>query len=103
MIPALTAAAGAPRVAAIEHPFSRPLGRVGDAAGQGAVLRAALAALEAAREYGAVVELPFAWPEPRGQAVGSLPADPPIATLCKKKPWLFVKLLRGEIPSADEA
>jgi hypothetical protein len=102
MIPALTAASGAPRVAAIEYPLSRPMGMVGDAAGQAAVLRAALTALAAAREYGAVIDLPFQWPEPRDKAMGALPEDPPIAALCKKKPWLFLKLLRGEIPVPEE-
>jgi hypothetical protein len=98
MIPALTAATGAPRVAAIEHPLSRPMGRVGDAAGQGAVLRAALEVLVTAEQFGTVVDLPFQWPEPRGKAMGPLPAEPPIATLCKKKPWNFVRLLRGDLP-----
>ncbi len=98
MIPALTAATGAPRVAAIEYPLSRPMGMVGDAAGQASVLRATLAALAAAEEYGAVIDLPFQWPEPREKVMGALPEEPPIAALCKKKPWLFLRLLRGEIP-----
>jgi hypothetical protein len=102
MIPELTAAAGAPRVAAIEYPLSRPMGMVGDAAGQGAVLRATLEALAAAGEFGAVIDLPFQWPEPRGKAMGRLPVEPPIATLCKKKPWLYLKLLSGEIPVLEE-
>jgi hypothetical protein len=103
MIPELTAATGAPRVAGIEYPLSRPMGVVGDAVGQGAVLRATLAALVAAKKYGAVIDLPFEWPEPRGKAMGPLPEDPPISALCKKKPWLFFKLLSGEIPVAEAA
>ena len=39
-------AVGMPRVAAIEHPFGRPYGDVGDAETQRAVLRAALAVFE---------------------------------------------------------
>ena len=42
MIPDLTAAAGAPRVAAIEFPFGRPLGQPNDAATQRAVLHRTL-------------------------------------------------------------
>jgi hypothetical protein len=45
MIPELTASEGAPRIAAIEDPFGVTLGRPGDAAGQLAVLRAALGAI----------------------------------------------------------
>lgn len=101
MIPALTAATGAPRVAAIEYPLSRPMGMVGDAAGQGAVLRAALEVLANAKEYGTVIDLPFQWPEPRGKAMGPLPEDPPISVLCKRKPWLFLKLLSGELPAPE--
>ena len=46
MMPELTASAGAPRIAAIEHPFGMTLGRPGDVAGQLAVLRATLRAME---------------------------------------------------------
>ncbi len=54
---------GIPRVAAVEHPFARPYGDVGDADGQRAVLRACLEVAETAREPGTVVHLPFRWPE----------------------------------------
>lgn len=100
MIPALTAATGAPRVAAIEYPLSRPLGMVGDAAGQTAVMRKTLEVLADAPEYGTVIDLPFRWPEPRSKAMGALPEDPPIAALCRRKPWLFLKLLSGNMPLA---
>ena len=52
---------GMPRVAAIEHPFGRPCGDVGDSATQTAVLRSALAVFEKAREPGHVEHLPFVW------------------------------------------
>ena len=61
MIPELTASAGAPRIAAIEHPFGVTLGRPGDAAGQLAVLRTAVRALEAMLTPGAIAHLPFDW------------------------------------------
>jgi D-proline reductase (dithiol) PrdB len=54
---------GMPRVAAIEHPFGRPYGDVGDAQTQGAVLTAALEVFELAREPGHVEHLPFTWHE----------------------------------------
>jgi len=63
MMPAYQAIVGAPRVAAIAYPFGRPFGDVGDAAGQRAVLRAALALLETVSEPGTVVELPLVWPQ----------------------------------------
>ena len=55
MIPELTASAGAPRIAAIEHPFGMTLGRPGDVAGQLAVLRATLQAMAEMTEPGSVV------------------------------------------------
>lgn len=54
---------GIPRVAAIEHPFGRPFGDVGDADTQRAVLRAALGVFDGAREPGHVEHLPFRWHE----------------------------------------
>jgi D-proline reductase (dithiol) PrdB len=94
----LTAAAGAPRVAAIEYPPGRPFGRPGDAAGQADVLRAALEALEALERPGAVVDLPFEWPEPRSKVRYGAAEPPPITRLIKRKPWLWGKLLSREIP-----
>jgi len=70
MIPEVTASAGAPRIAAIEHPFGVTLGRPGDAAGQLAVLRAALHAMEGMAEPGGVVHLPFEWTSSEKLALG---------------------------------
>jgi D-proline reductase (dithiol) PrdB len=55
---------GMPRVAAIEHPFGRPFGDVGDAKTQRAVLEAALGLFEKAQAPGHVAHLPFTWREP---------------------------------------
>ena len=66
MMPAYQPTVGAPRVAAISHPFGRPFGDVGDTDTHGAVLRAALGVLETARKPGEVIHLPFQWPgEPK--------------------------------------
>ena len=54
---------GMPRVAAIEHPFGRPFGDVGDVERQRAVLKAALDVAVRAREPGHVEHLPFRWHE----------------------------------------
>ena len=54
---------GIPRTAAIEYPFGRTLGAVGDRKGQREVLLAALSALERARRPGEIIHLPFIWPE----------------------------------------
>lgn len=76
---------GMPRVAAIEHPFGRPYGDVGDADTQRAVLRAALAVFETARAPGHVEQLPFVWREPP-DAVRWHPAEPsPIIALLKQR------------------
>jgi hypothetical protein len=96
LLPAFTRIAGTPRVAGLAHPFGRPMGRVGDADGQRAVLRAALQALEAIDRPGGAVQLPFVWPEPPARARGTLKEPPPIATLLRRKPWLFLKFVAGQ-------
>jgi len=63
MMPAYQPSVGAPRVAAISHPFGRPFGDVGDAETQRAVLRAVLAVLATTQTPGQVIHLPFRWPE----------------------------------------
>jgi hypothetical protein len=101
MIPDFTCASGAPRVAGIAYPLSRPLGNPGHAEEQRAILRAALHVFEEAEEPGSMITLPFTWPEPakvvRRQALRD---PPPIAKLIASKPWLYFKLLSGEIPAA---
>jgi D-proline reductase (dithiol) PrdB len=75
---------GMPRVAAIEHPFGRPYGDVGDAETQRAVLRAALGVFESAREPGHIEHLPFVWHEEPADTKWH-PAEPsPIIALMKK-------------------
>lgn len=81
----LQRAIGMPRVAAIEHPFGRPYGDVGDAATQTAVLRSALEFGAAADEPGALVHLPFRWHE-SPEATHWHPAEPsPIIGLMKAR------------------
>lgn len=76
---------GMPRVAAIEHPFGRPYGDVGDVATQRAVLEAALAVFDRAREPGHVEHLPFVWHEQPGETRWH-PAEPsPIIALLRKR------------------
>ncbi len=58
-----TRAVGIPRSAAIEYPYGRPVGQVGDEEGQRKVLLAALSVLEKAKRPGEVFHLPFTWPE----------------------------------------
>lgn len=100
MIPELTSSAGAPRVAAIEHPFGLTLGLPGDAAGQLAVLRAALRALEEISRPGAVVHLPFEW-SPRDKLNTDPPETPPIVRYLKRHPWHLPKFLNRMPPEAD--
>lgn len=54
---------GMPRVAAIEHPFGRPFGDVGDGVRQREVLVAALAVATGAEQPGHIDHLPFRWHE----------------------------------------
>jgi len=56
-------AVGIPRSAAIEYPYGRPIGQVGDREGQRKVLLKTLEVLEKAQKPGDVWHLPFAWPE----------------------------------------
>jgi hypothetical protein len=100
MVPELTAAMGAPRVAAIDFPFGRPLGQPGDADTQREVLRATLMALRNAKVPGTVTDLPFQWPEPAAE-VHWHPKEPsPIGRLLASNPSLFKRLVAGEIPAA---
>jgi hypothetical protein len=92
LLPAFTRLVGTPRVAGLAHPFGRPLGRVGDADRQRTVLRA----LEAIDRPGGAVQLPFVWPVPPAKARGTLKEPPPIATLLRHKPWLFLKFVAGQ-------
>ncbi len=98
MIPEFTRAVGVPRLAGIAYPMSRPMGRPGDARGQRDVLRALLDLLASAREPGAYVELPFAWPETPAQARRGSDVHPPISQLLARKPWLLARLYQGDVP-----
>jgi hypothetical protein len=99
MIPELTTSAGAPRIAAIEHPFGVTVGRPGDAAGQVAVLRAALRALESIAEPGGVVHLPFEWPSAEKRAFDP-PVAPPIAQYLLRHPWAIPQFLNRTPPAS---
>ncbi len=56
-------AVGIPRTAAIEYPYGRPVGQVGDREGQRKVLLETLSIFEKAKRPGEVYHLPFRWPE----------------------------------------
>lgn len=76
---------GMPRVAAIEHPFGRPYGDVGDADTQRRVLLAALQLAESASEPGQVEHLPFVWHE-QPEDTKWHPSEPsPIIALIKQR------------------
>ncbi len=74
MIPSLSRAYGFPRVAALEFPFSLPLGRPHDRVGQLQILRATLQALTTITEPGGVVHLPFEWDD-EPEAVQNHPSE----------------------------
>jgi hypothetical protein len=97
-IPDLARAVSAPRVAAIEYPLGRTLGQPGDAAGQLAVLRAVLAALESIRTPGELVHLPFEWVEDGRTFPGDKPDEPPIVKHILRHPWQLPRLLKRDVP-----
>ena len=78
-------AVGMPRVAAVEHPFGRPYGDVGDADTQRAVLADALDAAIAATEAGQVSHLPFRWHQEPKQTKWHPPEPAPIIRLMKEQ------------------
>jgi hypothetical protein len=100
MVPALTAAMGAPRIAAIEFPFGRPLGQPGDSDTQREVLLATLMALRNAQIPGTVTDLPFWWPEPAAEVHWHPKERSPIVRLLAADPSLFGQLVAGKIPAA---
>ena len=95
-IPELTTSVGAPRVIGVEMPGSVAFGLPGDDSGQRSLLRSALEAAAAITEPGGRNDLSSAWPSER--RLPRPPAPPPIVGAIKKKPWLYLKLLKGEIP-----
>lgn len=98
MIPDLTVAWGAPRVAAIDFPFGRPLGQPHDAGTQRDVLVATLDVLRDTGRAGTVVHLPFRWPE-APEATHWHPKEPsPITRFLGREPGLFKRLLDGDLP-----
>jgi hypothetical protein len=94
----LTASVSAPRIVAIEHPFSLTMGYPGDNETQMAVLRATLQALVEMDEPGEVRHLPFEWPEHLADVDAGPPEPPPITSYLLKHPLQFKKLLKREFP-----
>ena len=97
-IPDLTAGAGAPRTAAIEHPIGLTLGRPGDAPRQLDVLAKTLTAFESLTEPGGVIHLPFEWDETAGRMRTEPPVPPPIASYLLRRPWLLPRLYTRSVP-----
>jgi hypothetical protein len=97
-LPDFTRSVGAPRVAGIVYPMGQPLGAPGDAKGQREVLKAALRFLAETTTPGEVVRMPFDWPEPLYRVKGKGGSPPPIAEHIKHRPWLFPRLVSGDIP-----
>jgi hypothetical protein len=96
-LPDFTRSVGAPRVAGILYPMGQPLGAPGDAEGQRQVLKATLRVLGDARSPGGITRLPFEWPVPLHQ-VKWHGEPPPIARHIMRRPWLFPRLVGGDIP-----
>jgi hypothetical protein len=97
MIPELTVSTGAPRIAAIEHPFGLTVGLPGDAGGQQEVLRATLRALVAISEPGGVVDLGFEWNDDASVNTDP-PQPPPILGYLRWHPWAFQRFYNRTPP-----
>jgi len=89
VVPEFQRQVGMPRVAAVEYPFGRPVGDVGDREGQHAVLREALTVFEKAEHAGEVFHLPFTWP-----------GDPQKVNWHPPEPSPIIKLFMGDIRKA---
>lgn len=101
-IPDLTASAGVPRLAGIEHPGGMSLGIPGDVEGQTAVLRATLQAVETMTEPGSIVDLPFDWPEEvREKFYIYPPQNSPIRAYLMHHRDMYGNLLRREVPEGE--
>ena len=98
IIHALTASVSAPRIAAIEHPFSLTMGYPGDRDTQMAVLQATLKALVEMETPGELRHLPFEWPQHLADVASGPPESPPITNYLMKHPLQFKKLLRRGFP-----
>ncbi len=101
VMPELTKSAGAPRIAAIEHPFGFTLGLPQDVARQLAVLRATLRALEEISQPGTIVHLPFEW-DSKEKLNTHPPEAPPIARLLRRNPWYVPKFLNRTPPEVSD-
>jgi len=81
MTPEFNREIGIPRVAAIEYPYGRTVGQVGDVDGQRRVLLKTLSFLENAASPGQECHLPFTWPEAPKDAKWQPPEISPIIKL----------------------
>ena len=97
-IPDLTGAVGVPRLAAIERPLGYLLGQPEDDAGQTAVLRATLQAVEAMPEPGSVSDLPFTWPAAGRRLSAKPPQSPPIVKYLMRHPWHIPNFFARDVP-----
>ena len=98
-IPEVSVSVGAPRVVGIGYPGSVPFGLPGDAEGQRAVLRSSLEAAAAMAEPGGRFDLEFVWP--RDRRVPKPPRPAPIVSAIKRRPWWYLRLLRGDVPGVE--
>jgi hypothetical protein len=97
-IPDWTAAQSVPRLVGIEYPQGVSFGRPGDVAGQTAVLRDLLAALEEMKMPGEARYLPYIWTEMPDDPSLHPDPPPPITQAIMRRPWYYRKLMKGEIP-----
>lgn len=96
MIPELTASTGAPRIAAVERPFGLPMGLPDDAAGQLAVLRGVVRAVESIAKPGGILDLGLEWPDLKLNIAA--PQPPPIVAYLKRHPWALARFFNRTPP-----
>lgn len=93
----VTAAVRVPRLAALEAPNGLSLGLPHERERHTAVLRATLQALADTPAPETITPLPFPWPKELDMT-GEPETSPPIVQAIKRRPWLYRKLLAGDIP-----
>ena len=76
---------GIPRLAAVEHPFGRPFGHVGDSSTQRSVLWSALQLYETTTEPGHVEHLPFVWHQEPKETDWHPPVPSPVVAWFKEQ------------------
>ncbi len=76
---------GMPRIAAIEYPFGRPFGEVGDFDRQKEIVQSALDVFSSAKKKGHIEHLPFKWHQDPKKTKWHPPVPAPIIHFMRRE------------------